>query len=108
MSETKRQGLWQLPRKLDVWSIMADTRLDLTESQLAEGVTEIRLHGLMCALKLVVPPGVRVVLQAGSLMSSVSDDLESQPQVGSGAPVIRVTGRLVMGELKIRTRRRED
>jgi len=108
MSETKRHGLWQLPRKLDVWSIMADTRLDLTESQLSEGVTEIRLHGLMCAVKIVVPVGVRVVMQAGAFMSSVSDDLENQPQPGARAPVVRITGRLVMGELKIRTRHRED
>ena len=108
MSETKRQGLWQLPRKLDVWSIMSETRLDLTESQLLEGVTEIRLHALMCAVKIVVPPGVRVVMQAGALMSAVDDDLGDQPPVGSRAPVVRITGRLVMGELKVSTRRRED
>ncbi|HMC57081.1 MAG TPA: LiaF domain-containing protein, partial [Gemmatimonadaceae bacterium] len=108
MSETKRQGLWQLPRKLDVWSIMSETRLDLTESQLMEGVTEIRLHALMCAIKIVVPPGVRVVMQAGALMATVQDDLGDQPPVGSRAPVVRITGRLVMGELKVSTRRRED
>ena len=108
MSETKRQGLWQLPRKLDVWSIMAETRLDLTEAQLGEGVTEMRLHGLMCAVKIVVPPGVRVVMQASAVMSSIDDDLGDQPPVGSRAPVLRVTGRLVMGELKVSTRRRED
>ena len=108
MSETKRHGLFQLPRTLDVWSIMAETRLDLTESQLTSPVTEIRLHGLMCAMKIVVPENVRVVMQAGALMSSVSDDLEDQPKPGVGAPVIRITGRLVMGELKVRTRHRED
>jgi len=108
MSETKRQGLWQLPRKLDVWSIMSETRLDLTESQLMDGVTEIRLHALMCAVKIVVPPGVRVVMQCGALMSTVEDDLGDQPAVGSRAPVVRVTGRLIMGELKVSTRRRED
>jgi hypothetical protein len=108
MSETKRHGLWQVPRKLDLWSIMSETRLDLTESQLSDGVTEIRLHALMCAVKIVVPPGVRVVMQAGALMASVDDDLGEQPPVGSRAPVVRITGRLVMGELKVSTRRRED
>jgi hypothetical protein len=108
MSETKRKGFWQLPRMLDVWSVMAETRLDLTESQLPEGVTEIRLHALMCAVKIVVPPGVRVVMQASSLMSTIADDVEEQPSVGSRAPVLRITGRLVMGELKVSTRHRED
>jgi len=48
------------------------------------------------------------VMQAGAFMSSISDDLEDQPQVGARAPVVRITGRLVMGELKVRTRHRED
>jgi hypothetical protein len=108
MAETKRQGLWQLPRRLDVWSVMADTRLDLTEAQIGEGVTEIRLHGIMAAVKLIVPPGVRVVMQAGAFMSSVADDADVQPPVGSRAPVLRITGQLIMAELKVRVRRREE
>jgi len=107
MAETKRQGLWQLPRRLDVWSIMAETKLDLTEAQLPEGVTEIRLHGVMAAVKLIVPPGVRVVLQPSAVMSSVTDDLEEQPAVGARAPVLRITGRVIMAELKVSVRRRE-
>jgi hypothetical protein len=107
MAETKRQGVWQLPRKLDVWSIMAEMRLDLTEAQLPEGVTEIRLHAVMAAIKLIVPPGVRVVLQPNALMSSVTDDLDEQPAVGVRAPVLRITGRVVMAELKVSVRRRE-
>lgn len=107
MAETKRHGIWQLPRKLDVWSVMADTRLDLTEAQLTDGVTEIRVHGIMAALKVIVPPGVRVVVQPGAFMSSVSDEVMTQPAVGSGAPVVRITGQLVMAELKVRVRRRE-
>ena len=107
MAETKRKGLWQLPKKLDVWSVMADTRLDLTEARLTAPVTELRVHGVMAALKVIVQPGVRVVVQTGALMSSVSDDTSEQPPVGSGAPVVRITGQLVMAELKVRVRRRE-
>ncbi|HJQ21759.1 MAG TPA: DUF1707 domain-containing protein [Gemmatimonadaceae bacterium] len=107
MAETKRHGLWQLPRKLDVWSVMAETRLDLTEAQLTDAVTEIHLRGIMAQVKIIVPPGVRVVVQTGAFMSSVSDELDEQPPVGSRAPVLRITGQLVMAELKIRVRRRE-
>ncbi len=106
MAETKRTGFWVLPRRLDVWAIMSDTRLDLTDAELGDGVTEIRLHGLMAAVKVIVPPGVRVVVQAGAFMSSVSDDLGEQPPLGSRAPVVRLTGRLLMAELKVRVGRR--
>lgn len=107
MAETKRRGLWRPPKKLDVWCIMSDTRLDLTEAQLTSGVTEIHIRAVMASVRIIVPPGVRVVVQPSAFMSSVSDDLEDQPPVGSSAPVVRITGPLVMAELKVRVRTRE-
>jgi hypothetical protein len=107
MAETKRRGIWRPPKKLDVWCIMSDTKLDLTEAQLSPGVTEIRLRAVMAAVKIIVPPGVRVVVQPGAFMSSVTDELEDQPPLGSGAPVVRITGPVVMSELKIKVRTRE-
>jgi Domain of unknown function (DUF1707)/Cell wall-active antibiotics response 4TMS YvqF len=107
MAETKRRGLWRPARHLDVWCIMSDTRLDLTEAQLHEGVTEIHLRAVMASVRIIVPPGVRVVVQPGGFMSSVTDDLPDQPAVGSGAPVIRITGPVIMAELKVVVRRRE-
>lgn len=107
MATTKRRGAWRPARHLDVWSVMSDTHLDLTEAQLADGVTEIEVHAIMSSLKIVVPPGVRVVMQAGSFMAEVTDDAADPPAVGSGAPVLRVTGFVFMSELKVRVRRRE-
>ena len=107
MSETKRTGPWQVARKLNVWSVMSETKLDLTQAILQPGVTEIKLNALMASVKVIVPPGVRVVLQAGALMGSVSDETVNPPAVGSGAPVVRITGRVVMSELVALVRRRE-
>jgi hypothetical protein len=107
MSETKRKGAWQVAQLLTVWSMMSETTLDLTQAVLQPGVTEIRLSAVMASVKVIVPPGVRVVLQAGSLMGSVSDETVDPPAVGSGAPVVRITGRVIMSELVARVRRRE-
>ncbi|MEK7401150.1 MAG: LiaF domain-containing protein [Gemmatimonadota bacterium] len=107
MSETKRTGPWSPARKMDVWCVMSETTLDLTQATLQPGVTEIRLHGLMASIKIIVPPGVRVVLQASAIMASVSDETIDPPAVGSGAPVVRITGRVMMTELVAVMRRRE-
>ena len=107
MAETKRRGVWRPPKKLDVWCIMSDTKLDLTEAQLTQGVTEIHLRAIMASVRVIVPPGVRVVVQPSAFMSSVTDDLPDQPAVGSGAPVIRITGPMIMAELKVKVRTRE-
>ena len=107
MSETKRTGPWQVARKLRVVAVMSETTLDLTQAVLQPGVTEIRLSALMASVKVIVPPGVRVVLQASALMASVSDETVDPPAVGSGAPVVRITGRVIMTELVALVRRRE-
>jgi hypothetical protein len=108
MAQTNRRGLWQPPRHLDLWSVMSETVLDLTEARLQSGVTEIHLRAIMATVKIIVPPGVRVVVQPSAFMAEVSDEALSPPPVGSNAPVVRITGRVFMAELKVRVRSREE
>lgn len=107
MTQTKRRGMWQPARHLDLWSVMSETHLDLTRARLSPGVTEIHVRALMAAVKVIVPPGVRVVVQPSAFMAEVSDEALDPPPVGSNAPVVRITGGLVMSELKVRVRTRE-
>lgn len=107
MTETKRRGVWRPARHIDLWSVMSDTRLDMTEAVLSPGVTEIELHAVMTAVRVIVPPGVRVVVQTHAIMATVSDESIEPPHVGSGAPVIRLTGFALMSEIKVRVRLRE-
>ena len=107
MAQTKRRGPFQLPRHLDLWSVMSETHLDLTEARLSPGVTEIHLRAVMATVKVIVPPGVRVVVQPSAFMAEVSDEVLTQPPVGSQAPVVRITGPVFMAELRVRVRRKE-
>lgn len=107
MSSTRRKGVWRPARRTVLWAIMSETVLDLTQAVLPPGITEIRIRGVMSAAKVIVPPGVRVVIQPASIMSSVSDETMEPPAVGSGAPVVRLTGTLLMCELRAVVRRRE-
>ena len=107
MATTKRRGVFRLARYVNLWSVMSETHIDLTEALLSEGVTEIECRAVMASVKIIVPPGVRVVMQAGSFMSEVTDDALDAPAVGSGAPVVRITGFVLMSELKVRVRHRE-
>lgn len=107
MAQTKRRGMWQPPRHLDLWSVMSEVNLDLTQARLSPGVTEIHLRAIMATVKVIVPPGVRVVVQPSAFMAEVSDEVLNPPPVGSNAPVVRITGPVVMAELKVRVRTRE-
>jgi hypothetical protein len=107
MASTKRRGVFQVPAELQVLSIMSEMYLDFTEAQFGQGVTEIKLRAIMAQLKIILPPGVRVVFQPSTFMSDAADESDNPPPVGSGAPVIRITGPVIMTELKVTVRTRE-
>ena len=107
MASTKRRGIFQVPPELRVTSVMSETYLDFTEAQFGAGVTEIKIRVLMSSLKMILPPGVRVVFQPGTFMSDAADESVDAPPVGSGAPVVRITGPVIMSDLKVSVRTRE-
>jgi hypothetical protein len=103
MAETKRSGLAQIPARLDLLCVMSETRLDLSGAQLTAPVTEIRVRAVMAAVHIAVPRGVRVVVQPSAFMASVNDDDAQSAAIPPGAPVLRITGRVLMAELKVTT-----
>src|ERR1041384_4252990 len=92
MSETKRKGVWAVPQELDVFALMSDTTLDLTQATIPSGVVDIHIRSLMAAVKVIVPPGVHVVDRLHTFMASSSSNLDKTPAPPSGAPVIRLSG----------------
>jgi hypothetical protein len=103
LSETRRAGLWSVPPELEVKAVMANLTLDLRSALLAPGVTDVELSAFMASVQIFVPPGVRVVENVRAFMASVTDDSYSAV-ADLSAPVVRLTGRAVMSEVKVRTK----
>src|ERR1051325_659287 len=79
MGESKRAGVWQVPRRLDVVGIMSDMTVDLTGAQLPTGVMEIHLRAAMASVKIVLPPGLSVSQDVTTIMASVTSDIDDEP-----------------------------
>jgi hypothetical protein len=103
-SETRRGGLWAVPQQLDVKATMSNLTLDLRSARLSPGVTDVHVSAVMASIQIILPPGVRVVESVRAFMASVTDDSYSVVSSDSSAPVIRLTGRAIMAELKVRTK----
>jgi hypothetical protein len=117
MSSTRRVGRWAVPRTLDVVAIMSDTKLDLTHAVMGEGVTDFEIRVVMASLKIIVPPGMRVIMDASSVMSDIKSNADELPPdelslegaaPRTNPPALRLTGFALMSEVKILVRRRED
>ena len=110
MSETRRTGRWQVPPRLDVMSLMSDTKIDLTNAVMPPGGAEFHVRSVWAACKIIVPPEMRVINEMHAIMASVTSKAAEMDPVGvaRAGPVLRLTGTAVMAEVKVVVRHRED
>lgn len=110
MSETRRTGRWQVPPRLDVVSLMSDTKIDLTSAVMPPGGAEFHVRSVWAACKIIVPPEMRVVNEMHAIMASVTSNAPEMDPVGvaRAGPILRLTGTALMAEVKVVVRRRED
>jgi len=111
MSTTRRVGRWVVPAKLDVVAVMSDTKLDLTQAALSAGMVDFEIRAVMASLKVIVPPGVRVIVDTHSVMSNVrsrADEFDTDVAPSTSAPVLRLTGWAVMADVQVVVRRKEE
>jgi hypothetical protein len=103
MSNMTKRGQWTPAKEIKVTCIMGSAKFDLRDANMAEGVTHFDLKVLMGEVELIVPPGVRVEADGFAIMGEF-DDAHSADLSDPNAPMIRVTGTVVMGGARIKTR----
>jgi Cell wall-active antibiotics response 4TMS YvqF/Domain of unknown function (DUF1707) len=112
MSSMRKVGRWAVPRELDLRAIMSDTKVDLTQAVLSDPMVVVEVRAVMASLRIVVPPGMRVVVETSSIMSNVlsraDDYTPSDRPATPEAPVVRLTGYAFMSDVQVFVRRRED
>lgn len=109
MSSTRRVGRWAVPRDLRFVAMMSDSKLDLTSASLPiGGVVNIEVTAVMASVRVIVPPGMRVINEMHSFLSDVSSAADEVGSGGATSPVIRLTGTAFMADMKVKVRRREE
>jgi hypothetical protein len=103
MATVRKKGTWTPARRNKVLCVMGNTKFDLREALILDGETHFELTVVMGEVELIVPPGLRVECDGFAFMGEF-DDGHSEGLAPPDAPVIRVTGSVVMGAVRIRTR----
>ena len=103
MSNLKKKGVWTPARHNAVNAIMGSAKFDLREANLLHGETHFELFALMGEIELIVPPGLRIEADGFAFMGEF-EDLHSAELAQSDAPVLRITGTVIMGAVRIKTR----
>jgi hypothetical protein len=103
MSSFKKVGDWVPARRNVVWAVMGNATIDLREALFPEGVIELHCVALMGEVKLIVPPGLRVACDGMAIMGEFTE-YHSSGDERPDAPIVRITGTAVMGNVNIQTR----
>lgn len=103
MSTVRKKGQWTPARHNHVTCVMGNAKFDLREAVLLHGETIFDLTVVMGEVELIVPPGLRVEADGFAFMGEF-DDSHSDELAEPNAPVVRVTGSVLMGAARIKTR----
>jgi lia operon protein LiaF len=68
LGDVRRRGEWQLADE-EIWCMVGDVRLDLTEAAIPSGETTIRILGIMGDVRLTVPQNVGVSVECTSIVT---------------------------------------
>jgi hypothetical protein len=101
--EQSQRGVWVPGRLNETTLVFGEGTYDLREARLGPGVTEFRLNVVLGEFELIVPPRIPVDVDCTVVLGSVKHDEPSHAPDASG-PRIRVTGRVILGEVSIRER----
>lgn len=101
MGSEHRKGRWRVGHELHAVSIMGECKIDLREAVIDSPVITIDALAIMGTVEVIVPEGVQVDLAGTAIMGSKHLWMSDAP-IGHGAPLVRVTGLAVMGEIKVR------
>ena len=103
MSATHRTGPWRVPQLLKVRAVMSDMKVDLRYAAIPAGCA-IDVTAIMANVSIIVPPGLVVALDVDPFMASVLCDAESGLTAGRDLPHVRVHGKAIMSEVRVRVR----
>lgn len=70
LGDIVRSGSWQVIPE-EIWLIIGDVHLDLTDAQVPEGETILTFYGFVNDIKLTVPEGVGVGVHCSAFVSDV-------------------------------------
>jgi Cell wall-active antibiotics response 4TMS YvqF len=103
MSSVEREGRWIVPKETALRILWGNAALDFREASLAPGTTTIDVRVTMGSLELILPPELAIDVDVSSVMGSVEQRHRLPIEPDPSRPMLRVTGRVLMGNLEITT-----
>jgi hypothetical protein len=103
LGNVERRGRFRLVNGYRATSVLGNIELDLRDVVLPPGVTEIRVRAVLGNIEITVPPQLAVECEGSGILASFASMNRVPAEGGDDAPVLRIVGSAVLGNVEIRT-----
>jgi uncharacterized protein DUF1707 len=91
-----------VPRQLALTALFGNVEIDLRDAKFGAAGTEISVHAVFGHIAVTLPAGTRVEQQASGILGSIECPPSPWSRPRRDAPLVRLTGRAVLGAVQIR------
>ncbi|MBK6688150.1 MAG: DUF1707 domain-containing protein [Deltaproteobacteria bacterium] len=104
LGSTEKRGSWSGAAKMQAKAIFGSVELDFREARLPAGVVELEVDAIFGSIEIVVPPELAVEVHGLGILGSFESLDRAPNNADPGRPLLRVTGKAIMGSVEIKTR----
>lgn len=101
LGSAQRSGFWRLAEESRVVAVLGSCKIDMRSARISAAVTTLEVAAVLGSIDVFVPAGVEVELEVHALLGSRDMRMGAAPPA-AGAPVIRITGAVLLGSLNVR------
>ena len=99
-----RRGSWSPPRVLEVKAVFGNIELDFREAVLPAGVIELHVKAVFGNVEITVPPHLAIEAEGSAVFGNFDHVSRAPSEADPEAPVLRVVGQSVFGNVEIHMR----
>ena len=104
MMSRRLRGKWLKCRTVNSRTLMSSVEFDFRDLQFPDDIVEINILALMSSVLITVPPRLPVQLDVVPILGEVKEGRRVKTTLPDKGPGIRVSGFVMMGEVKVRAR----
>jgi hypothetical protein len=102
LSDIKRRGAWQVPRRLDVAVYLGEVSLDFTEADIPYPEVFIDARVVLGDIKIRVPADAVVHIDGQPFLGSITEKGTRDTSQATTPTVFHVKGSTLFGDIKVR------
>ena len=106
LSNTERQGFWQLPRRMRALAVLGNIELDLRGAEIGFGLSTIEAVSVLGNIEITVSPDVAVECDGDALLGNFTVQYEGRVNTAAalGDRTIRVTGNAYLASVVVKVK----